>query len=272
MNDGLQALSEREKETLRLLLGGHDIKSIAAGLGLSVNTVNERLREARRKLGASSSRQAARMLADAEQGGHKFSGDFSGAPNSSGHKEIGVADEAARTASHERSHRAPAKGHSVAWLAGGMLVMSLIIAAAVLSFALQEGARTSAQSTAQTPAQITSAAPAASASAGSAREWLALVDGQNWEDSWSAAGELFRTHVTPADWASNIQPIRPGMGAVSSRVLKDVTKATKLPGLPDGQYEILQFATSFARKPDAIETVTLVREPSGWKVDGYFIK
>ena len=48
MSDGFQALSEREKETLRLLLGGHDIKSIAAGLGLSVHTVNERLREARR--------------------------------------------------------------------------------------------------------------------------------------------------------------------------------------------------------------------------------
>ena len=46
-------LSEREKEALRLLLVGHDAKSIAGTLGLSVHTVNDRLRDARRKLGVS---------------------------------------------------------------------------------------------------------------------------------------------------------------------------------------------------------------------------
>ena len=44
-------LSEREKEALRLLLVGHDAKSIATMLGLSVHTINDRLRDARRKLG-----------------------------------------------------------------------------------------------------------------------------------------------------------------------------------------------------------------------------
>jgi DNA-binding CsgD family transcriptional regulator len=66
MSEGLQALSDREKETLRLLLGGPDAKSIARSLGLSVHTVNERLRDARRKLGVASSREAARRLAKAE--------------------------------------------------------------------------------------------------------------------------------------------------------------------------------------------------------------
>src|ERR1700761_8139079 len=141
MSEGFQALSEREKETLRLLLGGHDIKSIAAGLGLSVHTVNERLREARRKLGASSSRQAARILADVEQGGHNFSG----GPNFSADKESGVASPTLHAANHEQSHRTTGKGHSIAWLGGGMLVMSLIIAAAVLSFALQGGGKILAQ-------------------------------------------------------------------------------------------------------------------------------
>ncbi len=53
-------LSDREREVLGLLLQGHEIKSIAAMLGFSVHAVNERLRDARRKLGASSSREAAR--------------------------------------------------------------------------------------------------------------------------------------------------------------------------------------------------------------------
>lgn len=66
--DGPDALSAREKQVLRLLLAGHDAKSSARELGLSVHTVNEHLREARRKLGVSSSREAARRLADTERG------------------------------------------------------------------------------------------------------------------------------------------------------------------------------------------------------------
>ncbi|MEN2786193.1 LuxR C-terminal-related transcriptional regulator [Sphingomonas qilianensis] len=57
-------LSARERAVLRLLAQGHDAKSSAHALGLSVHTINERLRTARRTLGASSSREAARKLAE----------------------------------------------------------------------------------------------------------------------------------------------------------------------------------------------------------------
>jgi hypothetical protein len=151
-----------------------------------------------------------------------------------------------------------------------MLVMSLIIAVVVLASALQGGGN----ALPQTPTRNMSAVapPADSESVGSAREWLALVDAQHWDESWSAAGALFRARISSAIWASKVQPVRLPLGPVSSRVLQNVTKATSLPGAPDGQYEVLQFATSFAQKAHAVETVTLAHEPSGWKVDGYFIK
>jgi TonB family protein len=57
----LESLSDRERETLRLLGRGHDAKSIASHFDVSVHAVNERLRAARRKLGVSSSREAARL-------------------------------------------------------------------------------------------------------------------------------------------------------------------------------------------------------------------
>src|SRR3546814_20183810 len=63
---GIQALTEKEKETLRLLVDGHDAKSMARHLGLSVHTINERLRDARRKMSASSSREAVRQLREIE--------------------------------------------------------------------------------------------------------------------------------------------------------------------------------------------------------------
>src|SRR6185312_10845080 len=272
MSEGFQALSEREKETLRLLLGGHDIKSIASGLGLSVHTVNERLREARRKLGASSSRQAARILAEAEQGSHSpgpsFSGpSFSGVPHFSADRQSGVAGSTAGAADHEPSYRTPGRGQSLTWLAGAMLIMSLIIAAAVVSLVLQGSGKAPF---APTRIAATTVAPAASESAGAARDWLKLVDGQHWDQGWAGSGELVRSHISQAQWVAAVQPVRQPLGAVTSRVLKTVTRATSLPGAPDGQYEVLQFATDFSQRPGMIETVALAHEGSAWKVDGYY--
>lgn len=58
----LDLLTEKELEILRLLAGGHTVKSIAADLGRSEASINERLREARRKTGVGSSRELARMV------------------------------------------------------------------------------------------------------------------------------------------------------------------------------------------------------------------
>ena len=56
------SLTEAERQILALLAAGHTAKTAAAALGLSVHGVNERLREARRKTGAGSSRDLARAL------------------------------------------------------------------------------------------------------------------------------------------------------------------------------------------------------------------
>jgi DNA-binding CsgD family transcriptional regulator len=59
-----EALNHKELEVLRLLAAGHTVKSIAAGLERSEASINERLREARRKTGVGSSRELARLLAE----------------------------------------------------------------------------------------------------------------------------------------------------------------------------------------------------------------
>ena len=60
---GLTAcLTDREMEVLRLLVAGHTVKTIAARLGRSETSINERLRSARRKTGVGSSRELARLL------------------------------------------------------------------------------------------------------------------------------------------------------------------------------------------------------------------
>lgn len=62
LSGSLAALSDKELEILRLLAAGHTVKSIAAGLGRSDASINERLRDARRKTGIGSSRELARLL------------------------------------------------------------------------------------------------------------------------------------------------------------------------------------------------------------------
>lgn len=56
------ALNQTELEILRLLTAGHTVKTIAVRLGRSEASINERLRDARRKTGVGSSRELARLL------------------------------------------------------------------------------------------------------------------------------------------------------------------------------------------------------------------
>ena len=145
MHEGLHSLSGREIEVLRLLLSGHDAKSVARELELSVHTVNDRLRDARRKLGVSSSREAARVLAMAERerpqflGPKKLRGDGDAqaawspknlgfAPDFHAAKKMGLAAPAVATDS-ETAIRRKGVGSPLAWLAGGVVVMSVIVAA-----------------------------------------------------------------------------------------------------------------------------------------------
>ncbi len=65
-DEPLTRLTEREKVCLRQWLQHKSAKEIAADLGISHHAVEKRLKMARTKLGATSSLEAARMLADAE--------------------------------------------------------------------------------------------------------------------------------------------------------------------------------------------------------------
>ena len=63
------------------------------------------------------------------------------------------------------------------------------------------------------------------------------------------------------------------MGKLISREVKSAVYESSLPGVPDGEYVVIQFETSFENKKSAIETVTPMLEKDGkWRVSGYYIK
>jgi hypothetical protein len=106
-----------------------------------------------------------------------------------------------------------------------------------------------------------------------AQSWLALVDAGKYGESWKEAATYFRGAVTQAQWEQAATGVRNPLGALVSRKLKSATFHTSLPGAPDGEYVVIQFDASFAKKKGAVETVTPMLDGDGrWRVSGYFIK
>ena len=106
-----------------------------------------------------------------------------------------------------------------------------------------------------------------------ALDWLALTDRGDSVASWESAATLFRRAVSAQQWEQSLAAARAPLGAMNSRRLETARAVTELPGAPDGEYVVFQFATSFEHKRSAIETVTPMRDTDGqWRVSGYFIR
>ena len=246
MTAAIQTLTEKEKETLRLLVSGYDAKSMARHLGLSVHTVNERLRDARRKMAVSSSREAARQLREVE----------ARTPETLGDKALG---DAAGASVEETpiSAETPRMVRPLGWIIGGLMSLTL----ALLAF-------TSMTGTAGAPAAAPSTAPAESAAVGAARDWLALVEKGDWNGSWEATGQAFKALNTVETWSRVASQVQGPLGAVKSRVL---VSEQEVPAPPYG-YQMVKFRTDYANKAGAIETLSLVREGGAWRVVGVTVE
>lgn len=243
------SLTDKEKETLRLLVQGYDAKSMARRLGLSVHTVNERLRDARRKLGTSSSREAARLLREAEGESLELLGD----------KDLGDAplDQA------QQMSPQPAQGRGISrrtgWIIGGSIMSATL---ALLALSALSG-------TGQTPtipfttAAAVSATPASEQAAiEAARQFLALVDRNDWTASWQATHKSFQLLNTVDWWADASQQVRGEVGTLQSRELATVDFR---PAPPNG-YWTVTFKARYSKKGNVTETLSLASENGGWRV------
>lgn len=242
-------LSEKEKQTLRLMVRGHDAKSMARYLGLSVHTVNERLRDARRKLGVSSSREAARLLLDRE-----------GAPHCVGDKALGDA-ESFPAAKSVGGQLPELEARRVVMILSGALLVSLVLAALAL-VANPSGALQPA------PTQVGPAIAPDPTVEQSARKWLALVDRGDWTASFARAGRAFRAVNTVVGWADASRQVRTPLGRAGPRQVLE----QRYVNAPPAGYRQITFRSSFAGKEEAVEIVTLEREKSEWRVVGYIIE
>jgi hypothetical protein len=119
----------------------------------------------------------------------------------------------------------------------------------------------SAQDTAKTTVQ------------GIARDWLVMIDRGDGGAGWDAAAGQFRGAITRERWLDALAQVRAPHGEVLQRAVLSTRFDKSFPGAPEGDYAFVIFRTSFAKRADGQETVTLEREADGvWRVLGYTIR
>ena len=105
-----------------------------------------------------------------------------------------------------------------------------------------------------------------------ARTWLVAVDAGAYGKSWDISSEIFQKAIKRDDWEKTLVAARTPMGSAGPRKTRVVQYTRNLPNVPEGEYVVIQYETSFENRA-AIETMTPVKEKDGtWRVAGYFIK
>jgi DNA-binding CsgD family transcriptional regulator len=258
MTTGLEALTSKEKETLRLILRGHDAKSSARTLGLSVHTVNERLRDARRKLGVTSSREAARRLLAEEGDTPEIPPEFHADKAFGDVAEVPVAADMAAPATRRWAWFGLRPGLALTSI--GVLFMSLILAALLLPASPLPTPAAPVVSV----AAATTAEPNAAAAARVAENFLVLVDERRWAESYAATGAQFRQLNTLERWTAVSEQVRTPLGKLLTR---DLVGNEYVPAPPQG-YQLIKFRSTYANGTQQTESVSLAWEDGAWRVAG----
>ena len=275
MAEAIDDLTDKEKEALRLLLAGHDAKSAALELDISVHTLNDRLRAARRKLGVTTSKEAARALGQAEQA------EPQSAPESFVHKSLGVQE----TPENQHLSTVADRGKSgiLAFAARrkGSLIMSFAFALAVTAVMFvpkqagdlepQPKEMVSAQEadlafTAET--EFVPARPTESEL--QARRWLGLIDFGKFDESYAEAGEPLREQYALGKWKFGLT-LRMTKGKIEDRTVSKIMRTSEFGARKGGVFEIITFASMFEHNNLQSERVVLEQVGSDWQVIDYEI-
>jgi adenosylcobinamide amidohydrolase len=105
-----------------------------------------------------------------------------------------------------------------------------------------------------------------------AEEWLQEVDGgeTRFDAAWQAASDLLRQRERREDWCAALGEMRAALGEKRERRRARSLDAGALPGLPRGEYLLLEYIGVFERQPEIFETLTLRRDEDGvWRVLRY---
>lgn len=113
----------------------------------------------------------------------------------------------------------------------------------------------------------------AEAAATAVEAFLQRVDSDKFAESWQISASILKGKVPEQLWADQLGKIRAASGPLVERTEESMTYSTSAKDSPEGEYIVVTFDTSFERKKDASEIVTVMLDTDGvWRVAGYFIR
>jgi opacity protein-like surface antigen len=110
-----------------------------------------------------------------------------------------------------------------------------------------------------------------SSGSAAAKEWLKVVDAGNYAESWQKSDSFLQSEISQSEWDTVLTGVRTPLGKVNSRSELEVKEYEVLPGVPDGEYLVIQFQTDFQNKGSATETLVLSKGSGQWLLVGYYI-
>jgi len=119
----------------------------------------------------------------------------------------------------------------------------------------------------------TRTAPPASIPIQTVEAWLHQVDRLDADASWKEASSFLQQKLTKEKWETILKTTRAPIGTVLTRRHAVTQYASRLTGIPEGTYALLQFHSTFTGKESAVESVVFSKEPDGhWRALGYSMK
>ncbi len=106
-----------------------------------------------------------------------------------------------------------------------------------------------------------------------AEEWLPLVDGGKYVQSWEKLDPAFQKKVSKKKWPASLTEIRARVGKLTARKFNAAEYSKELSGAPEGEYVVVRFDCAFEKRAAATEKVVLILgRDLNWRVAGYLVK
>jgi len=111
------------------------------------------------------------------------------------------------------------------------------------------------------------------AATAAAEKWLSITDEGRYGETWDEASAYFKNVMTRDKWETVIKATREPLGKFSGRTLKACQYLTTVPGMPAGEYVLLEFSSNTENAMTKEESITMMLETDGnWRPSSYFVK
>jgi hypothetical protein len=106
-----------------------------------------------------------------------------------------------------------------------------------------------------------------------AEAWMKLVDQDQFGKAWENTTAFYREVSTRESMVQSLTAYRKALGRMVSRKKTSASYQAVLPFMPEGEYVVIQYASSFEKKKSLVETTIVALDTDGvWRITEYIFK